>query len=385
MFRKSYVFDDVLLVPKLTNASSRKCIDISVNLNKIGRLSIPIISANTQWCTESKMAIAIARMGGLGIIHRMCTIETQVSHVHAVKARAGSDFTHEKDFDPTLDKDGKLKVGASVGIVDDYFDRAIQLISSGVDFITVDVAHGHSTRALNAIKNLTHSFPEIPLIAGNVATAQGVIELARAGASVIKVGIGPGSVCTTRLVTGAGVPQLTAIMDCVQAGKELGVSIIADGGIKSSGDIVKALAAGASCVMLGRMIAGTNESAAELIEIEGKKYKATRGFVTFGTKLELRRLQGKKIPTEEYIRYVPEGVEACFEYIGSLREYLYQLIGGIQSGFSYSGASNYQELISNHEFIQVSLQTQQENLPHALNIYGTPPIDYNKEVVYSDD
>ncbi|WWO98690.1 MAG: IMP dehydrogenase [Candidatus Dasytiphilus stammeri] len=383
MFRNSYVFDDVLLVPKKTNVSSRKEINISVNLERIGRLSIPIISANTQWCTEDSMASEMARMGGLGIIHRMCTLETQISYVRSVKSI--SNIISEKDFLPTLDHNGYLKVGAAVGIIGDYFDRATQLVKSGVDFLTVDIAHGHSTQAIRAIKQLNKSFPEIPIIAGNVATAQGVIDLASAGASIIKVGIGPGSVCTTRSVTGAGIPQLTAIIDCVEAAKELNVSIIADGGIKTSGDIVKALAAGASCVMLGRMLAGTTESAAQLIEIDGKKYKATKGFVTFGTKLELQRLRGQKIKKEEYIRYVPEGVEACFKYIGPLREYLYQLIGGIQSGFSYSGAINYNELRNNHEFIQVSPQTHQENIPHALNIYGTPPIDYKKEVIQNND
>ncbi|WWO95295.1 MAG: IMP dehydrogenase [Candidatus Dasytiphilus stammeri] len=383
MFRKSYVFDDVLLVPKLTNVSSRKEINISINLNPIGPLNIPIISANTQWCTEDSMASEMARMGGLGIIHRMCTIETQINYVRSVKSILN--IKSEKDFLPTLDENGLLKVGAAVGIIGDYFDRATQLIKSGADFLLVDVAHGHSTQTIRAIKKLNKHFPEIAIIAGNVATAQGVIDLASAGASIIKVGIGPGSVCTTRSVTGAGIPQLTAIMDCVEAAKTLNVSIIADGGIKSSGDIVKALAAGASAVMLGRMLAGTTESAAKLIEIDGKKYKATKGFVTFGTKLELQRLRGQKIQKEEYIRYVPEGVEACFEYIGPLREYLYQLIGGIQSGFSYSGAINYNELRKNHEFIQVSPQTYQENIPHALNIYGTPPIDYKKEVIQNND
>ncbi|WWO95744.1 MAG: IMP dehydrogenase [Candidatus Dasytiphilus stammeri] len=382
MFRKSYVFDDVLLVPKFSHASSRKNIDISVNLNRIGELSIPIISANTQWCTESAMATEMARLGGLGIIHRMCPLATQVREVRRVKNN--SNFFYDTHIKPTVDKYGTLKVGASVGVIDDYFDRAKKLINAGVDFITVDVAHGHSKQSIEAIKKLSDHFPDIPLIAGNVATSQGVLDLVSAGASIIKVGIGPGSVCTTRSITGVGVPQLTAIIDCVQPAKELGVSIIADGGIRSSGDIVKALAAGATCVMLGKMLAGTKESAAQFLEVEGKKYKATRGFVTFGTKMEIRRLQGSKITKEEYINYVPEGIEACFEYIGSLREYIYQLRGGIQSGFSYCGANNYSELLSNHEFIHVSSKTQQESIAHAM--YSAPyhPIDYKKEVI-SDD
>ncbi|WWO96970.1 MAG: IMP dehydrogenase [Candidatus Dasytiphilus stammeri] len=381
MFRKSYVFDDVLLVPKLTYASSRKNIDIKVNLNRIGELSLPIISANTQWCTEAAMATEISRLGGIGIIHRMCTLEKQVSEVRIVKTN--SNFLAEKNLQPTVDKYGHLKVGAAVGVIDDYFDRATKLIQAGVDFITVDVAHGHSKQALDAIKKLSDHFPDIPLIAGNVATSQAVLDLVNAGASIIKVGIGPGSVCTTRSITGAGIPQLTAIIDCVQSAKELGVSIIADGGIRSSGDIVKALAAGATCVMLGKMLAGTQESSAQLIEVEGKKYKATKGFVTFGTKMEIKRLQGKKITKEEYIHYVPEGIEACFEYVGSLREYIYQLRGGIQSGFSYCGANNYSELVANHEFIHVSPKTDQESIAHA--IYSVPhPIDYKKEVITND-
>ncbi|WP_248919925.1 IMP dehydrogenase [Pseudomonas entomophila] len=381
MFRKGYVFDDVLLVPKKTHLASRKEADIGVELKGLGRLSVPIISANTQWCTEDRMAMEMARMGGLGIVHRMCSIEDQVAFVHAVKSAPVTQ--REPDFAPTLDSQGRLKVGGSIGIVDDYLQRAAGLAACDVDFLTLDIAHGHSTHAIAAIANVKERLGDIPIVAGNVATPEGVLDLAKAGASVIKVGIGPGSVCTTRSVTGAGVPQLTAILECAAAAKEAGVSVIADGGIRSSGDIVKALAAGAQAVMLGRMLAGTDESAAQLLEVSGKRFKLTRGFVTFGTNLELKRLQGQKITEEQLLRYVPEGIEACFEYAGPLRAYLYQLIGGVQSGFSYCGASDYPQLLERHEFIEVSVQTSQESRPHALDA-AKHPIDYKAEVLSHD-
>lgn len=377
MFRKGYVFDDVLLVPKKTELGSRKDADIGTVLKGIGPLSVPIISANTQWCTEARMAMEMARMGALGIVHRMCSIEDQLAFVHAVKHAPVT--PHEPDFAPTLDGQGRFRVGGSIGVVDDYLQRAVGLVEHEVDFLTVDIAHGHSTSAIAAIANVRERLGDIPIVAGNVATAEGVRDLAAAGASVIKVGIGPGSVCTTRSVTGAGVPQLTAILECAAAAREAGVSLIADGGIRSSGDIVKALAAGADAVMLGRMLAGVDESAAQLLEVSGKHYKLTRGFVTFGTRLELKRLQGQSITEEQLLRYVPEGIEACFEHAGPLRAYLYQLIGGIQSGFSYCGASNYQQLLERHEFIEVSVQASQESRPHALDS-ARHPIDFKAEV-----
>jgi len=359
-FRLGLTYDDVLLVPQRSSLRSRHDADTSTNISKLIKLKIPIISANTDTVTESEMAIAMAKAGGIGIIHRFMTIKDQVDEVRTVKK--------EKVINPnleTIDGKGKLKVGGAVGVVDDCMERATALIKVGVDFILVDIAHGHAEHTIKAVEEIRSKFPQIEIMAGNVATTQGVVDLIKAGANSIKVGIGPGSVCKTRLVTGCGVPQLTAILDCVEAAEHYNVPIIADGGIKYSGDITKALSAGASAVMLARLLQGTEESASLPIIKDDRKYKISRGVATIGAKLARSIASGKELNKNDIVDYVPEGVESMVPYQGTTKEVLNQLVGGLRSGMSYCGARTLEELKNNAEFIQVTPLSLIESAPRV--------------------
>jgi IMP dehydrogenase/GMP reductase len=355
-------FDDVLLIPRRNRAPSRSEVDVGTMLTPRIRLAVPVVSANTPWCTEGPMATAMARLGGIGIIHRMIAAEKQAAEVA---------FTKESDADPaqfphaTVDPRGRLRVGAAVGVKGDFLHRAEQLVRSGADFISVDVAHGHADYVLDAIVALKRSLPDVDIIAGNVATAAGAADLIEAGAQAVKVGIGPGSVCSTRIVTGAGVPQLTAIMDCASVARPAGVPLIADGGIRTSGDIVKALAAGASTVMLGKLIAGAEESSAGVIEHSGRRYKITTGFVTLGVELTLKRLAQQEIKPREFRNYLPEGVEATFEYAGPVSDILVKLVQGLRSGLTYGGSTSIPELQEKAGFVQVTHAGSDESRPHV--------------------
>lgn len=359
---EGYAFDDVLLVPNRTRARSRTDIDLSTYLTPGIALAIPIVSANTPWCTESSLAIALAAEGGIGIIHRMTTSHTQAAEVRRTKAATADPaiFPHA-----TRDAQGRLRVGAAVGVKSDTRTRAAMLIEAGADVLVVDVAHGHADYVIDTIQALKSAHPNIDLIAGNVATAEGVRDLVEAGASAVKIGIGPGSVCSTRIVTGAGVPQLTAVLECAREAKRHGVPVIADGGIRTSGDIVKALAAGAASVMLGKLLAGTEESAAIPIEREGRRYKITNGFVSLGVGLTLKRLEGGEVSEEEFKNYVPEGVEATFDYAGPLADVLGQYVGGVRSGLSYAGSMTIDELQRKARFIRVTTSGDREGRPHV--------------------
>ncbi|HPX65245.1 MAG TPA: IMP dehydrogenase, partial [Anaerolineaceae bacterium] len=255
-------FDDVLILPGYSEVLPRD-VDIHVQLTRDIRLEIPLISAGMDTVTEADMARAIAQEGGLGIIHKNMSIAAQAGQVARVKS-------------------DNLLVGAAVGVTHDVLDRVSALVQAGVDIITVDTAHGHSKGVLDTVRKIKEAFPSLPLIAGNVATAEGTLALIDAGADVIKVGIGPGSICTTRVVTGIGVPQITAVMECARVARERGIAIIADGGIRLSGDITKALAVGANAVMLGSPFAGTDESPGQVIRVNGKDYKSYRGMGSLG-------------------------------------------------------------------------------------------------------
>ncbi|NEC88386.1 IMP dehydrogenase [Streptomyces sp. SID12501] len=360
--RTGLSFDDVLFVPRRTSLTSRRQADTSSELLPGLTLRVPVISANTQWCTGNRMAAAMARQGGLGILHRMQTVEQQVEQLDAVKA---VQVDGEQAESATLDASGRLLAGAAVGGTGDWRERAAQLVAHGVDILLVDVAHGHSDQVIDTVKELHSTYPGTPLIAGNVATAEGVRDLAAAGAQSVKVGIGPGGVCTTRLVAGTGVPQLTAVMDCADAAAEAGVTIIADGGIRQAGDIAKALAAGAHAVMLGSALAGADESEATPVERDGRHYRVSNGFVSLGMELTLRRAAGGTVTQEELHDYVPEGVEATFPASGSLTRALRQLVGGVQSAMSYSGARDLGAFRAQAEFIRVTAAGRAENVPHA--------------------
>ncbi|MGW2718087.1 IMP dehydrogenase [Streptomyces sp. NPDC001492] len=360
--RTGLSFDDVLFVPRRTSLTSRRQADTSSELLPGLTLRVPVVSANTQWCTGDRMAAAMAQRGGLGILHRMQTVEQQVAQLDAVKA---VQVDGEQGQSPTLDAAGRLLAGAAVGVTGDWRERAAQLVAHGADILLVDVAHGHSDQVIDTVKELRSTYPDTPLIAGNVATAEGIRDLAAAGAQSVKVGIGPGGVCTTRLVAGTGVPQLTAVMDCADAAAEAGVTIIADGGIRQAGDIAKALAAGAHAVMLGSALAGADESAATPVERDGRHYRVSNGFVSLGMELTLRRAAGGTVTQEELDDYVPEGVEATFPASGPLSRTLRQLIGGVQSAMSYSGARDLGAFRAQAEFIRVTAAGRAENVPHA--------------------
>jgi len=339
-------FDDVLLIPQKTSISSRSDVDLSTQLTPRIKLQIPLISANMDTVTESRLAIAIAQEGGIGIIHRFLPIESAVDETKLVK------------------KEGLL-VGGAIGIKDDYMERTEALLKAGCDVIVIDIAHGHSVYLIKVLKELVKKFPKAEFIAGNVATAAATRDLIAAGAAAIKVGIGPGALCTTRIVTGAGVPQLTAIDEAAEAagGK---APIIADGGIKSGGDIVKALAAGASTVMIGGLFAGCEESPALTFYRNNKKYKLTRGMASLMANFDRK----KKDDTvkKDLKDYAAEGVEAVVPYRGHVADLVRQLMGGVRSGFSYSGAANIKQLWKNAEFVQITQASLTESHPHDVDV-----------------
>jgi IMP dehydrogenase/GMP reductase len=373
--RPGLSFDDVLLVPQRTAAESRRDIRLDTVLVPGIRLALPVISANTPWCTGVRMAAAMARFGGCGFVHRMQPAEQQAAMVSEAKGEAVDRAAYP---DATTDPQGRLVVGAAVGVRDDHLDRAAALVAAGVDLLLIDVAHGHSEQVMVTVEMLKRRHPSVPVVVGNVATAAGTRDLADAGADAVKVGIGPGGICTTRQVAGAGVPQVTAMLDCAEEAAARNLPLIADGGVRVSGDIVKALAAGASTVMLGSMLAGTDESAALLVEHDGCSYKITTGFVTLGVPLTLKRAQGAMITQAELDEYVPEGVEATFPHTGQLATVLKQLAGGIRSGLSYSGALTIEQLWERAEFVQVSAAGMAENRPHAAERVPQVHPDYRE-------
>ncbi|PIU36693.1 guanosine monophosphate reductase [Candidatus Roizmanbacteria bacterium CG06_land_8_20_14_3_00_34_14] len=338
-------FDDVLLVPQKTDLVSRSEVDLTTQLTKKIKLKAPVISANMDTVTETKMAIALAREGGIGIIHRFLTIEKEAEMVVEVKKQ-------------------KLLVGAAVGIRGDYLERAEALVKAGIDVIVIDIAHGHSIFLIKVLKDLKKKFPKIDVIAGNVATPEATEELIKNGASAVKVGIGPGALCITRIVAGAGVPQLTAISECSAVAKKYGVPIIADGGIRNSGDMVKALAAGASTVMIGTLFAGCDESPALTFFKNNRKFKLTRGMASLMANQD--RQKNDTTVKRDLKEYAAEGVEAVVPYRGKVNEFINQLLGGVRSGFSYCGARNIIETWEKAEFIQITQSSLIESKPHDV-------------------
>ncbi len=469
--RETFTFSDVLLVPKRSSIATRRAVDTTGRFSRGVSLRVPIVSANMDTVTESAMAIAIARFGGLGVVHRFLTIDEEVEEVRLVK-RAESVVIEEPytllprqtvdearrlmqrhevgglvvvdearkvvgivtardislqgdgrqpvseimtrkvihappgtsieaaektlrqnrveklpivDADGTLrglitakdieqrrrypnaskDAKGRLLVGAAVGVVGDFLERSAALIEAGADVLVVDVAHGHADHVVDAVKAIKKRWPKAEVVAGNVATYEGAVDLADAGADGIKVGVGPGGTCTTRIVTGAGVPQLSAVMDCAKLTRERGVPVCADGGIRDSGDITKALAGGASCVMVGSLLAGTDESPGWTVTRKGMKYKAYRGMASLGASLTRKQKEKGAIESEDVYEIVPEGVETMVPYRGSTAEVVYQLHGGLRSGMSYSGARDLAELWKKAEFVRITSGAWYESQPHA--------------------
>ncbi len=340
-------FDDVLLVPQKTALHTRKEVDLKTQLTRTISLTMPMVPANMDTVTESEMAIAVARLGGIGIIHRFLTVEEEVEQVKKVKNE-------------------NLLVGAAVGVREDALQRAGGLLDAGADVLVIDIAHGHSIQLLETLKNLKQKFPHSQVIAGNIATKEAAEELIACGADAVKVGIGPGAFCSTRIITGAGVPQLTAIMEIAEVSHIEGVPIIADGGIRYPGDIVKALAAGASTVMVGAKFAGTDEAPSELVEIDARKYKLARGMASSAAN-RARKEKDKSVKMDVE-NYTPEGVEGAVPYTGAVSQLIERYMGGVRSGFSYCGAHNIKELWENAEFIQITSSALAESFPHDIVI-----------------
>ena len=368
--KEGLTFDDVLLIPAESHVLPNE-VDLHTQLAPNLKLNIPIISAGMDTVTEGAMAIAIALQGGLGVIHKNMSITAQAGEVANVKnVVVPSNITKA-----AVDDNNHLLVAAAIGVTSDTFERAEALIEKGADAIVIDTAHGHSAGVLRKIKEIRDHFPNITLIAGNVATGDATRALFDAGVDIVKVGIGPGSICTTRVVAGVGVPQITAIYDAATAAREYHKPIIADGGIKYSGDVVKALAAGGNAVMLGSMLSGTTEAPGEIFESDGQKYKTYRGMGSVGAMAQAhgssdRYFQGG---VNEANKLVPEGVEARVEYKGDVSDIIFQIIGGLRSGMGYVGAATIDELRENAQFVKITNAGLRESHPHDVQITKKAP------------
>lgn len=474
--KEGLTFDDVLLIPQYSEVLPSQ-VDLSTKLCDNITLNIPLLSASMDTVTECELAIAMAREGGVGIIHKNMSIEAQAEQVDKVKRSENGVITNPfslgpnntleeannlmrrfkisgvpvtvsgklvgiitnrdlrfetdmskligdcmttqerlvtapvgttleqaqkilaesriekltlvdkqfnlkglitiKDIEKAIkyphsakDSGGRLLAGAAVGVTSDIMDRVSALVDSKVDIITIDTAHGHSKGVLDCVAKVKAKFPNLAIIAGNVATAEATKALISSGADVVKVGIGPGSICTTRIIAGIGVPQVTAVMDCAEQADKLGKRIIADGGIKYSGDIVKALGAGASAVMLGSLFAGTEETPGEIEIFQGRSYKVYRGMgslsaMAAGSKDRYFQTNAKKL--------VPEGVEGRVPYRGSLADVVFQLMGGLRAGMGYCGMENVEKLRKNAQFVKISNAALIESHPHDINITKEAP------------
>lgn len=368
--KKGLTFDDVLLIPAESHVLPNE-VKLDTKLAPNLQLHIPLISAGMDTVTEGNMAIAMAENGGLGVIHKNLSIEAQVEEVKKAKRKTvDPNLPH-----PAVDDQGRLLAAAAVGVTSDTFERAESLLEAGADAIVIDTAHGHSAGVLRKIKEIREHFPNATLIAGNVATGEGTAALFDAGVDVVKVGIGPGSICTTRIVAGVGVPQITAIYDAASVAQKYGKKIIADGGIKYSGDVVKALAAGGNAVMLGSMFSGTTEAPGTIFTNEGKQFKSYRGMGSVGAMSQQhgssdRYFQGG---VNEANKLVPEGVEALVPYKGDVSNIIYQIDGGLRAGMGYVGAGTIEELIENSQFVQITNAGLRESHPHDIQMAKEAP------------
>lgn len=368
--KKGLTFDDVLLIPAESHVLPNE-VNLSTQLAKNIKLNIPLISAGMDTVTEGPMAIAMALQGGLGVVHKNMSIQAQAGEVANVK----SVVVPANATKAAVDDQNRLLCAAAVGVTSDTFERATALLEAGADAIVIDTAHGHSAGVLRKIKEIRDHFPDATLIAGNVATGEATKALFDAGVDVVKVGIGPGSICTTRVVAGVGVPQITAIYDAASVAREYGKPIIADGGIKYSGDVVKALAAGGNAVMLGSMLSGTTEAPGEVFEENGKRYKPYRGMGSVGAMAQAhgssdRYFQGG---VNEANKLVPEGIEARVEYKGDVSDIVFQIDGGLRSGMGYVGAPDIPTLIDKAQFVQITNAGLRESHPHDVQITKAAP------------
>ena len=346
--KESLTFDDVLLLPKYSDVLPSET-DISLSLTSKIKLRVPFLSSAMDTVTESRMAIAIAEAGGIGIIHRNLNIKEQTKEIIKVKKK-------------------KLFVGAAVGTNKDDIDRAKSLIANGCDLIVIDTAHGHSKKVLKILSKLKKLENSIPFCVGNIATAEAAKKLYNSGADIIKIGIGPGSICTTRMVAGIGVPQISAILEVKNALKKKKVKIISDGGIKFSGDIAKALAAGADAIMMGSIFAGTDESPGKKFKFKGKLYKQYRGMGSIGAMSSGSANRYFQKNFKDKSKFVPEGVEGRVEYKGSVSKIIFQLKGGLRSSMGYIGAKNLNQISKNAKFTKITKAGFYESMVHSVEM-----------------
>ena len=346
--KESLTFDDVLLIPKYSDVLPSET-DISLNLSKKITLKVPFLSSAMDTVTESKMAVAIAQAGGIGVIHRNLKIRKQSEEVMKVKKK-------------------KLIVGAAVGTNNEDVERARSLIDNGCDLIVIDTAHGHSAKVLKVLSKLKKINFNVPICVGNIATAEASKKLYNSGADIIKVGIGPGSICTTRMVAGIGVPQISAIMEVKGALKNKKIKIISDGGIKFSGDIAKALAAGADAIMMGSIFAGTDESPGKKFKIKRKLYKQFRGMGSIGAMSSGSANRYFQKNFKDKSKLVPEGVEGRVEYKGKVSKIIYQLQGGLRSSMGYIGAKDINQIQKKAKFIKITKAGFYESMVHSVEI-----------------
>ncbi|MEM4605882.1 MAG: IMP dehydrogenase [Candidatus Pacearchaeota archaeon] len=340
IIKKGYSFDDVLLYPRYSSISSRKDVCFKTKVTKNFYLNIPFLAANMDTICEKEMAIALGKIGGLGVIHRFMPIEEQAKQVREVKKE-------------------NLICAAAIG-VKDYKERTKFLVEAGVDILVLDIAHAHSFKAGECLLWLKENF-SVDVMVGNIATREAAKFFLDKGVDSLKIGIGPGSMCTTRIMTGAGVPQITAIMDVFEEVKGE-IPICADGGIKNPGDVVKAIGAGADCVMVGKIIAGCLETPGRIIGYEGKKFKEYRGMASFEATLKKLKMEGKK---ESEIISI-EGEKTLVDYKGPVENIIKKFLGGLASGMSYLGAKNIEDFKGNVDFIEISSAGFRESLPHGV-------------------
>lgn len=359
--KDALTFDDVLLVPQYSEITPDMA-DVSTKLTNTFKMNVPFLSAAMDTVSEHKLVTALALAGGLGVIHKNMSIADQAKEVEMVK---NYEFDNKKNKRVLIDKKGRLCVGAAIGVTADMMDRVHALMDAGVDVFVLDSAHGDSKNIINAIKNLRLEYPSMELIAGNVATYEGALDLMKAGASAVKVGMGPGSICTTRIIAGIGVPQLQAVMDCARASKEMNVPIIADGGIKYSGDVVKALAAGANTVMLGGLFATCEEAPGDIYESNGKKYRTYRGM---GSIEAMAKGSTDRYFQTGHKKFVAEGVQGIVEVKTTVEELVFQLIGGLKAGMGYCGSKDIPTLQEKGTFIKITNNALLESHPHDISI-----------------
>ena len=346
--KEALTFDDVTLAPRYSEVLPSQ-VDTSTFLRNDYKINIPLLSSAMDTVTESKMAIAVAKAGGIGVIHRNFTIDNQIKEIRKVKSK-------------------NLKVGAAVGAGELESKRALAIIKEKIDLIVVDTAHGHTKRVKEIIKIIKKNKNKKTLLcAGNIATAEAANFLAKLGVDIIKVGIGPGSICTTRLVAGIGVPQLSAIINVKKGLKNKKVKIIADGGIKFSGDIAKALAAGADAVMIGSLFAGTDEAPGKIIKKNGKYYKSFRGMGSIGAMNKGSADRYFQTKQKDTSKYVPEGVEGLVKYKGELSKIIFQLVGGLKSSMGYLGRKNIKDLRKNAKFVKITKAGFYESMVHNID------------------